>query len=149
MRTLIPIVLMLLVTVTGCKSKPRSTAPKSTAPAKDDAVVGMVKGVNAAVKRTVTLIELSELQKTIEQAFGESDSKMPSKEYILDAMKKDNRKLYDMLQDGTIVLTETKVHESVWAYEKDAPTKGGYILTHNGPERLMTGEEVKQRLAKH
>jgi hypothetical protein len=142
MRTTTLIALMFVLVLTGCKRGPRPpTSPKA-----EDPVVAAVQGVNRAVKRSVTLQEMHDLHLTIEQAYGEMGM-MPTKEFVLDLEKKENRKLYTMLQDGLIVLTGTKVHESVWAYEKDAPTAGGYILSHNGPERLMSAEEVKLRLA--
>ena len=141
MRTIIPIVLVLLVALSGCKPRPR---PPTTTKA-EDPVVSMVQGVNRAVKRHVTLVEMHDLHLFIETAYGAS-GKMPTKEFIFDAMKKENPKLFQMLQDGTIILTELQTHEGVWAYDKDARTQGGIVLTHNGASR-MTLEEVKQQFA--
>ena len=144
MRTTILIALMCLVALSGCKRGPRPP----TTPKPEDPVVAAVKAVNRAQKRTVNALELRELHLTISDHYLNSGMMMPSKEWIMDTMKKENRKLYDMLQDGTIVLTELKVYEGIWAYEKDALTdaNGGFILTHVGPERLTSPEEVKKRL---
>jgi hypothetical protein len=105
---------------------------------------GAAQAVRGAVQRHVAAVEMHELHLFIENYSAASGS-MPTKEIILEVVKKESPKLYQMLQDGSIVLTGLQKREGVWAYQKDAPTQGGWILTQNGEERLDAAE-VKKRL---
>ena len=139
------LLIVVMVSIVGCRPRPGGPTPGGNDPSGGDPVLGAVQGVRAAAKRAVTQAEMHDLHLFIETASLASD-RMPAKEFILETMKKENRKLSEMLQDGSIVLTGIQKREGVWAYEKDAPTKGGFILSQNGVERL-SAEEVKQRLA--
>ena len=145
MRTKIKLPALLLICMVGCQLK--SSAPVTSA--KDgsarDPGLGPVQNVRKAAQRAVTQAEMHDLRLFIETASLASD-RMPSKEFILDTMKKENRRLHEMLVDGSIILTGISKREGVWAYEKDAPSKGGFIITQSAVERL-SAEEVKQRLA--
>lgn len=128
----------LLTCVGGCYPK----KPKPTESKKPD----LVQQIAGKVKETVTAFEMKDLHLFIEYSSSAS-GQMPPNEVIIEYTKKENPKLGKLLEDGTIILTGTKVRESVWAYEKDSDTKGGWIITNNGPEKV-TAEQFKQRMGK-
>lgn len=141
-RTLLAMCSISLVTLaaTGCMkgSKQSSAAGSSKGGSAGDGGFGVVQNVRGAAKRTVTANELHNLQLYIDGASAEG--RMPTKQMVLDAAQKEDRKLYDALMDGSLVYAEPKAREGVWAYEKDAPTQGGMILTSSGIERVTAGE---------
>jgi hypothetical protein len=141
MRTATLCLVMLLACMVGCKGrKPKESTPSS--PQKLDAMDRIIKNT----KSNLNAIQVHDLQLFIAQMeIGEG--RMPSKDEILDYAKKENPKLYKLLDEGAFVLTGSKIRESVWAYEKDAPTDGGWVLTNVG-EFKMTAEELKQKLGK-
>jgi len=96
---------------------------------------GAAQAVRGAVQRTVTAAELKDLHLFID-TYSLSSGKMPTAPEITAAVQKENKKLHELLADGTIVLTGSTVRESCWAYQKDAATNGGWIITHSGPERV-------------
>jgi hypothetical protein len=107
---------------------------------------GLVEKVHAKVKETVNAIEMHDLHLFITD-MEIAQGKMPSKDEVRAYAKKENPKLSKLLEDGTIVLTGTRTRESVWAYEKDAPTNGGWVITNVG-ESKMTAEELQKALGK-
>ncbi|MCE9533108.1 MAG: hypothetical protein K8T89_18575 [Planctomycetes bacterium] len=100
-----------------------------------------------AVTRAVTTNDLKNIQVFIESASAET-GKVPSKEAIVEALKMAKAaNLVKLIEEGAIVLTGTTERESVWAYDKNAPEKGGFILSNSGIEKLDAAE-VKKRLGK-
>lgn len=107
---------------------------------------GLVEKVHNKVKETINAQELHGLQEYI--AYHEVEfNRMPTKDEIKAFAKKENPRLSKLLEDGTLVLTGTTKRDGVWAYEKDAPTKGGWAITASG-ESIMTPEELNQKLGK-
>src|SRR5947209_5855439 len=145
MRSYITIALLLLTALSGCMSKPRSTVPKVTTPEKEDAFVGGVVGPFRATKRFVDAKDMEQLSIYFNYAADPATGRPPAKDVILADVKKEDPKLGKLIEDGDIILTGIRDREGLWAYVKDAPTKGGWVLTPNGPERL-TAEEFKQRM---
>ena len=47
-------------------------------------------------------------------------------------------------KSGDIILTGATKRESVWAFERKAPTKGGWITTQNGPEEVTAAEFARR-----
>ena len=130
--------LFLLACSAGCyKKRPKPTSPKEP---------DLVQRISGKVKETVTAFEMKDLHLFIEYA-SSGTGQMPNNDVIVEYTKKENPKLGKLLDDGTIILTGTKVRESVWAYEKDSETKGGWVITNIGPQK-MTAEEFKQRMGK-
>jgi hypothetical protein len=127
------------VALTGCtdKSKP-TTAGKS---ANLDPILGPVQAGRKASQRIVTANELRNIHLFINSAID-----VPSKEQIIAAMKQEDPKAYQLIQDGAIVLTGARSREAVWAYEKDAPTNGGWAVVSSGPDR-MTAAQLQQLLS--
>jgi hypothetical protein len=104
---------------------------------------GLISQIHDKVDETVNMIELDDLYKAI--AADELSGQMPTQQAIRDWLKKNNPKLSKLIEDGTIILEFGKSREGVWAYEKNAPTKGGWVITHAGPSK-MTPEELKRQL---
>ena len=75
-----------------------------------------------------------------------STGRTPTSQETLAALSQPdgNQKLVSMIRDGTIVLVPTPGDEGLWAYGKEAPTQGGWILTHSQPERI-TAQEFASR----
>lgn len=131
----------LCAVTAGCGPKPKAT---TSAKGSSDVVSGAIQNVRGAVQRTVTAHEMGNLRIFIENA-SLSSGRMPSVDEIRAAATMADPKLAQMLKDGSIVLTGAKERESVWAYEKDVTTKGGFVLSQNGVERL-TAEEAALKL---
>lgn len=105
---------------------------------------GAVQAVRGAVQRAVTMHEMNNLRLFIDNA-SVASGRMPSREEIFASAKQGDPKLAQFLQDGSIILTGATTREGVWAYEKDAPTRGGLVVTASGVERLSP-DELRQRM---
>jgi hypothetical protein len=138
--------LLSLVALTGCKAKPRSTAPKATTSEQDDPVVGAIVGPMRAAKRIVDAKDMEQLNIYFTNAGDPATGRAPTKDVILADVKQADPKLGKLIEDGDIILTGIQDRDGLWAYVKDAPTKGGWVLTPAGPERI-TAEEFKRRMA--
>jgi hypothetical protein len=138
MRTALLIATTCLLTI-GCDPPPF----KPTKPSKESG--GVISDVMNKVTQTVTAVEMHDLHLFMSQE--EIGGQMPTKEAVFAYAKKDNQKLWRLLDNGAIVLTGTKTRDGLWAYEKDAPTKGGWVVTGTG-ESKMSAEEVQKLLGK-
>lgn len=146
MKRIVLLLIGVLLFAVGCQTKSSNPATSTKDAAGGDPVLGAVQNVRKAGQRVVTANELRSLHLFVNDASLVSD-RMPSKEEILAAAKQaGDRKLAEFIQDGTIVLTGAKRREEIWAYEKDAPTNGGWVVTSSGPEQ-MSAAQLKQRLA--
>jgi hypothetical protein len=104
-------------------------------------VGGAAQAVRGAATRIVTAAELHDLHLMMNTA-KLSSGKVPTKQETWDALNRPdgNQKLRSMIQDGSIVLVDNPQEEGLWAYAKEAPTQGGWVLTHGGAERLTAQE---------
>jgi hypothetical protein len=141
MKVLSFCVLLLLACSLGCYSKRTRAQPPST-PQKLDAMDRIIKNT----KSNLNAIQCHDLQLFIAQ-MEIVDGRMPTKNEILDYAKKENPKLHKLLDEGAFVLTGTKVRDSVWAYERDADTQGGWVISNAGEQKLKA-EEVRKLLGK-
>jgi hypothetical protein len=149
MRSFLLLVPVTAVVACGCdlvlKPKTKPTATQSAEAPKTEsgggsgggggAGFGAAQQTRQAVQRTVTANELKNLQLFIENA-SLASGKMPTVQEIWAAVQQEDKKLAEFIQDGTIVLTGATTREACWAYQKDADTKGGWILTNSGAERV-------------
>jgi hypothetical protein len=139
MRPTILCLLLLFVCSVACKGK---KSKESTTSQKE---IGRFEQVAKNVKsNAINGPQMHGLQLHI-TTMELANNRMPSKEEILAYVKKEDPKLSKLLEEGVIVLTGATTREGVWAYEKDAPTNGGWVITGSG-ESKMTAEELKQRL---
>jgi hypothetical protein len=144
MRFSIPTIMALLIGIAGCAGKKSTPSSASGSSSGGDPVLGAVQNVRKAAQRAVTQNEMHNLHITMEAASTET-GRLPSKDFILRTVQKEDPRLYQALQEGLIVLTEIPTREGIWAYEKDAPTNGGFVISQSGVERLPA-DQVKQRL---
>jgi hypothetical protein len=155
MRLLIVAAFVVLVASSGCKKKTpaASSAPAAeAAPPVDDRNTSFrrdgstVGNAYRAGKRAVALNDMSQLGQLIEIMYGDTN-KMPDAAAIKTAMQKDAPNLYKQIDEGSIILTGTKDHAGMWAYEVDADKAGGIVLVAGTASRA-SADDVKQHLGK-
>jgi len=136
-------------------------APDGSLPLPGDpqAVTGSPKGVlqsrpaapptNPAaptVGNPVTEADMKEIWIFIENASG-ATGKMPEPALVISALVQAESKAAALVKDGSIFLTGSKVHESVWAFETKALSQGGWVASQSGVEKLSAAE-LKRRLGR-
>jgi hypothetical protein len=133
--------------------KPQAGATASgaapAAPAKPNTPPGTAAPATAttsAAGKPVSEADLKEVWVYVENRSGAS-GQMPSAKETLDALTAAGSKAADLVRDGSIVLTGARSRESVWAYEKNALTQGGLMVTQTGVERT-TAENLASRLGR-
>lgn len=144
MRRMLLSALCLCCLLSACrKAAPPAPGAPTGAAAGNPSIGGAAQGVRGAVNRTVTLNALNNLRLFIDTYSG-ANGKMPNKAQVLEAAKQD-RELVEALNDGRIIVTETKSRDGVWAYEAEALKTNGQVITAVGIER-MNADQLKQRL---
>ena len=48
------------------------------------------------------------------------------------------------MKGGYILITGKTTRESVWAFERNAPSQGGWIASQNGPEQVTAAEFARR-----
>lgn len=96
--------------------------------------------------RTVTRDDMNEVWIFIENS-SLATGQMPPPELTYAALVRTNAKAAELVRDGSIILTGTRHRDSIWAFERFAPTRGGWVASHNGPEHL-TAAEFARRLGR-
>lgn len=105
---------------------------------------GAIQNVRKAGLRTINLNEMKQLGLMLTQA-ADDFGKMPTAAEIKQMVQQD-KTLSGMINDGTLILTNTANRNGLWAYEVDADTKGGIVLLAGTASRA-SADEVKQYLA--
>jgi hypothetical protein len=107
---------------------------------------GAYQAVRTATTRTVNMAQMHDLQLFIDNA-SLADGQMPSAEVIKAALQKESRKTYELVNNGSIVLTGTRSRQGIWAYTFEPQTTGGehLVLSSSGIER-MPAATLRQRL---
>jgi hypothetical protein len=107
---------------------------------------GAYQAVRQATTRVVNEAQMHDLQLFIDNA-SLASGQMPTAQEITDALQKESRKTYELVKDGSIVLTGTRSRENIWAYTHDPQTAGGehLVLSASGIERVPA-PTLKQRL---
>jgi hypothetical protein len=100
----------------------------------------------AAGGKTVTKADLNDVWVLIDNASGAS-GKMPAPAFVYAALVQAGSPAADLVKGNYIILTGATRRESIWAYEKNAPTQGGWVATQNGPEQVSAAE-FAQRLGR-
>lgn len=108
---------------------------------------GAVQAVRKAVGRTVQQHELNNIRQFIDTA-SSVNGRMPTAQETMAALQREAPATFQLVQDGSIVLTGVQRREGIWAYTRDPQTVGGehLIVTNMGIERLV-GQQLQQRLA--
>jgi hypothetical protein len=102
----------------------------------------MVTQIREKVQQVVTGAEMRELHLFLDAASA-VDGRLPDPSSVTATLTREHPKLGQLLKDGFIVLTGIRQREGIWAYERDAPEKGGWIIDQSGP-RQVTAAEFKQ-----
>lgn len=145
MRQFLLIALACLVAV-GCKKyrDDSSDAPAGGGGGGGGAGFGPVQAVRGAVDRTVTAAELHDLHLFMTNA-KLSLGHVPTSQETWQSISGPggNPKLTELIKSGKLILVPNPQEEGLWAYDKDAPTMGGWVLTHSEPRRV-TAQEFAQ-----
>jgi hypothetical protein len=102
---------------------------------------GAPQAVRGAVNRVVTAAELHDLHLFMKNAQLAS-GRVPNSTETWAALTQPggNQKLVQLIQDGLLILVPNPGEEGLWAYSKEAPTQGGWVLTHSEPRRVTPQE---------
>lgn len=123
----------LIVGVLGCDPpKLKPTEPTQRAG-------GLVSQIKDKTQQIVTAAEMKDLHLFMDAASA-VEGRLPTAEIVRQSVMKENPQLARLLQDGHIVLTGIRQREGIWAYEKDAPEKGGWIVDQSGPRQVSADE---------
>jgi hypothetical protein len=139
MKRLLLFVALIVMASGGCRKRSSdSEAPSSSG---GEGGFGAVQAVRGAVQRTVTAAELHDLHLFMSNA-KLTMGHVPTKDETWAALNQPNGnpQLVKLIQDGTLILVDKPQDEGLWAYSKEAPTLGGMVLTHDGPERVTPNE---------
>ena len=129
----------LIVVVSGGCKKRRDDPPASVDYGGGSG--GAPQAVRKAVDRVVTAAELHDLHLLMNTAKGAS-GKVPTKLETWEMLNRPdgNRKLVALIQEGALILVDNPGEEGIWAYAKEAPTQGGWVLMHSEPRRVTAAE---------
>jgi hypothetical protein len=153
MRFFILFALGAVLVAGGCKKKEKPVAKKDepAAPAVDPRNTNYVQGggavqnVRQAAKRTVQLNDMHQLGLLISTTV-QLDDRMPGASEIKESLKRDAPTILAAINEGTIILTDTKNKGGLWAYEIDADKAGGIVLVAGTASRA-SADQVQQFLA--
>jgi hypothetical protein len=147
MRTLL-LMIGAACLLTGCGKKAKESADNNTGGGGNTNFVpggGAVQNVRKAGVRTISLADMRSLGQSVFQTV-QLDDRMPSAAEIKQSMQREAPNVFAAINEGSIILTDTKNKTGLWAYEVDADTKGGIVLV-SGTASRATADEVKQYLA--
>jgi hypothetical protein len=125
----------------GCKKAREEPAQSSN---QGGSGFGAVQEVRGAVNRVVTAAELHDLHLFMNTQ-KLSTGRVPTAQETWQAISgpQGNPKLTQLIKDGILVLVPNPPEEGLWAYDRNAPTQGGWVLTHSEPRRV-TAQEFAQ-----
>jgi len=142
-RSLLFVALTVVVSA-GCKKYRNDPEPASTNNQQAGSGFGAEQAVRGAVNRVVTAAELHDLHVFMNTA-KLSSGRVPTSQETWAALTQPggNPQLVKLIQDGILILVPNPQEEGLWAYSKEAPTQGGWVLTHSEPKRV-TAQEFAQ-----
>jgi hypothetical protein len=145
--------LSLLLFLPGCHNKPTPTgsaSPSADAPAKADAARSQPARAEPTVKDKQDTVVLNPSKDFRHLGLylqnHAKDGRTPSNLDDLADMKRDLPHVYRAIQDGIYVVywnTPLTPGDSIVAYERDAPTKGGVALMADGSVANLTPEDFR------
>ena len=137
-------VALAVVVAGGCK-KTSSDGPYSGGgnPTPEGAAQAVRKQVETVL---VTEVELRNLHQFMYNRYASTGQVPNSQETFAEVSQPTgDRKLVRLIQEQKLILVPNPTPEGVWAYEKDALTRGGFVLTQQGIER-KSAQELSQML---
>jgi hypothetical protein len=114
---------------------PPGGAPAAPAPATPPAQAG---------GKAVTKADMNDVWIFMENFSQANSGKMPPLQLVYAALVEAKSPAADLVRSGYIVLTGANTRESMWAYEANAPAKGGWIASQNGPEEVSAAEFARR-----
>ena len=142
MKRLMLFVALILAITAGCRKKHDTAEPVGNQGwGGGGGGGGGVMGVRGAVDRVVTAAELHDLHLFMSNAKLAS-GRVPTSQETWAALNEPggNQKLVSLIKDGFLILVPNPPEEGLWAYSKEAPTQGGWVLTHSEPRRVTAAE---------
>jgi hypothetical protein len=164
MRKILVIALMLVLLV-GCRKIRKASTETSAPPPNPEAPAvhaptgvvinpgfsggsgGAVQAVRGTALSAVTRNELKNIQLFIDSASGVS-GQMPTSEEVIQALKKEDPKAWDMIQKQEIILTGTRSRETIWAYCSKPLRSGEHMAVTNSGIINLTPQALEQRVVK-
>jgi hypothetical protein len=110
-------------------AKPPQPAPMPTTP--------------AAGGKAVTKNDMNDVWIFMEN-YSLASGKMPGPDEVYAALIKADSPAAALVKDGSIALSGARSREGIWAFEKNAPTNGGWIASQNGPEQVTAAEFARR-----
>lgn len=137
-RSLLFVALTVVVSA-GCRKKSSDEGQYSGGG--NPTAYGAEQAVRGAVQRVVTAAELKDLHVFMTNA-KLSTGRVPTSQETWAAISQPggNPQLTKLIQDGLLILVPNPQDEGLWAYAKEAPTTGGWVLTHSEPRRVTAQE---------
>ena len=140
MKRLLLFVALTVVVSAGCK-KTRDDGGGQYSQGGNPSVGGAVQGVRGAVQRVVVENDLHQLHLFMVNAKGSLGRVPTPQETLAELSRPDgSRELVKLIEDGSLILVPNPQEEGLWAYAKEAPTQGGWVLTHSEPRRVTPAE---------
>jgi hypothetical protein len=141
MRSLVVgVVAVLCVGLAGCKKKMNNDSSESSGPYSgggNPTGYGAAQAVRGAVKRTVTLNELKNLQQFIHDYYT-SNGQMPTgaQTWQMLSTSRADPLLNSAIQEQLIYLVPNPAADGLWAYTAEVKTTGGHVVTNSGIDRV-------------
>lgn len=107
---------------------------------------GAAQAVRKAARRTQALNELKNLGLFI-QDLHDATGRMPTRDQIMQALKKDAPPIHQAIEEGSYILTGSMDVGGLWAYELDSDKLPGLALI-GGVARRTTPDEIQPYLKK-
>jgi hypothetical protein len=94
--------------------------------------------------KAVTKADMNEVWIFIENFSQANQGKMPPPEWTYAALVAAKSPAADLVKGGYIILTGKPTRESVWAFERNAQSQGGWIASQNGPEQVTAADFARR-----
>jgi hypothetical protein len=106
---------------------------------------GVISAVHDKIDEAQVMQMMHELHLHVLQE--ESGGHMPTPDQIRDYANKESPSLKKVLDKGWIIIPDKISRGSIWAYQKDTPEKGGWIVIQAGATKV-SAEEYKVHASK-
>jgi hypothetical protein len=94
--------------------------------------------------KAVTKADMNEVWIFMENFSQANEGKMPPLQVVYAALVEAKAASADLVKSGYIILTGARGRESVWAFEINSPTQGGWIASQNGVEQVSAAEFARR-----
>jgi hypothetical protein len=139
--------LVLLVSAGGCYRKSASTpatAPASQGP-DNPAVMAAARRNAPVLDRALTSNDLNSLKQFMDNHRATTGKYPANMTELKQAFGNEGQKLFQLIQDGVLVMTWNTGEQGVLAYDKRALDSDGMVLTTSGIQR-MGADDLRKAL---